>query len=255
MCSLCTPISRRAFCGSALTLPLTRLGHRPPGAAPLLEPALRLTGTGTATSTGTGSAAHIVAVTLDCCPGHFDERIAAVLINHNIPATLFLTAIWMRQNPAALALLKAHPDIFSLQNHGAQHLPPVLGSDKIFGLTPAGSLDAIRAEVLNGAAAITAATGQAPNWYRGAAALYSPAAIPFIESLGFRIAGFSLNADEGASLPAATVAARISAATNNDVIEGHINQPSRASGAGIAAGLIALQQSGTRFIHLTEITT
>ncbi|OYV24559.1 MAG: hypothetical protein B7W99_01695, partial [Rhodospirillales bacterium 20-58-10] len=113
MCNLCTPISRRAFCGGALTLPLTRLGHRPAGAPPLLEPALRLTGTGSATRT--------VAITLDCCPGHFDQRIVSVLISHNIPATLFLTAIWMRQNPAALALLKAHPDIFSLQNHGAQH--------------------------------------------------------------------------------------------------------------------------------------
>jgi len=236
MCLLCPALSRRRFCAGALALPLWH------GKAGLVEPSLRLT----------PSNGRRVAVTLDACPGHFDMRIAPVVVAHRIKVTVFITATWMHMNPAGLAFLLAHPDVFSVQNHGAQHLPPVLSTKPIYGITPAGSYAAIKAEVLNGAAAIVAAGAPAPTWYRGAAGIYSPEAIPFIEGLGFRIGGYSLNSDEGASLPAATVAARIAAAKDGDVIEGHINQPRRASGAGIAAGLVALQAAGAEFVWLTE---
>ncbi len=234
MCLLCTP-TRRDFLGGVLALPLA-LGTPRHG---LLEPVLRLTPSGQ------------VAVTLDACPGHFDPRIATTLVAHNIPATIFVTAIWMKWNPAGLAYFLAHPAIFALENHGARHLPPVLGNKPIYGLPVAGSLDAIRAEVIDGAVAVQEATGKPPLWYRGAAGLYSPEAIPFIESLGLRIAGYSLNADQGASLPAATVAKRITAARDGDVIEGHINQPKHESGAGIAEGLVALQAQGVQFTRLS----
>ncbi|MDR3521246.1 MAG: polysaccharide deacetylase family protein [Acidocella sp.] len=246
MCELCTNLSRRFFCGGALTLPLSRIAHRQAPAAGLLNPQLRLTDTSITTRT--------VAITLDACPGHFDHRIADTLVQYNIPATIFVTEVWMRYNPEGLAFLKARPDIFTLENHGAKHLPPVLGEGKLFGLANAGTLEAIRAEVQNGAAAISAATGRAPSWYRGAAAIYSPSAIPLIESMGFRIGGYSLSADEGASLPMRVVAMRMANARNGDVIIGHINQPKRESGAGIAVGLVALHNSGTRFVRLTEIT-
>jgi peptidoglycan/xylan/chitin deacetylase (PgdA/CDA1 family) len=236
MCLLCTTPSRRDFCAGALAMPLA-LGKPRHG---LLEPALRLA----PSSTGQ------VAVTLDACPGHFDPRIATALVAHKIPATIFITAVWMKWNPEGLAYFLAHPDIFALENHGARHLPPVLGSKPIYGLPIAGSLDAIRAEVIDGAVAVQAATGKPPLWYRGAAGLYSPEAIPFVKSLGFEIAGYSLNSDEGASLPAASVARRIAGARTGDVIEGHINQPKRESGAGIAQGLVALQSQGMRFARL-----
>jgi len=246
MCSLCAPLSRRMFCSGALTLPLAHLGRHaaaPPG---LLEPVLRLQNLTPGRRT--------VAVTLDACPGKFDIRIASTLLAKNIPATIFVTQTWMRWNPDALALLKSRPDIFSLQNHGALHLPPVLGTTPIYGIAPAGTLPAIAREITDGAAAIADATGKHPGWYRGAAGIYSPAAIPQIQALGQRVAGYSLNSDEGASLPAAVVAARIAAARDGDVIEGHINQPHRSSGAGIAAGLVALHDAGTSFVQLAALS-
>jgi peptidoglycan/xylan/chitin deacetylase (PgdA/CDA1 family) len=228
-------------------LPLARFGRRQPEPAGLREPSLRLT--------NTPAGARTIAVTLDACPGKFDHRIADMLVAKNIPATIFVTEIWMRWNPDGLNVFKSHPAIFSLQNHGAKHLPPVLGDTKIYGISPAGTLPAIKTEILGGAAAITQATGIAPGWYRGAAGIYSPEAIPFIEVQKFLVAGYSLNADEGASLPASIVAARIAAAQDGDVIVGHINQPHRESGAGIAAGLAGLQAAGARFVQLDQIVT
>ena len=235
MCECCLPLSRRGFCGAALALPLGRFGR-----SGTVEPSLRLAASGVRT----------VALTLDACPGRFDWRIANALVEHDIPATIFVTVIWMRWNPDGLKFLLSHPDVFAIENHGARHLVPVLGDGEIYGIATLGTMAAIRAEVMDGAAAIAAATGARPGWYRAAAGLYSPAVIPAIEAMGFRIAGYSLNSDEGASLPAASVARRIAAARDGEVIEGHINQPHRASGAGIVAGLVGLKFAGARFVRL-----
>jgi peptidoglycan/xylan/chitin deacetylase (PgdA/CDA1 family) len=191
-----------------------------------------------------------VALTLDACSGAADMRIIDTLLELSVPATIFVTGLWLRSNGPTLARMRARPDLFSLQNHGELHLPPILGTRRIYGLPVAGTLDAIRREVERGADAV-AATGTArPSWYRAAAGIYSPAAIPLIESMDVRIAGYSLLADEGASLPAASVARRIAAAASGDVIIAHVNQPHRSSGAGVAMGVTELHRSGTVFVDL-----
>ncbi len=230
------PLTRRAFGIGAVSLAV--------GSPALVEPILRLPPSDKPT----------VALTLDACPGAFDERLARALADNAIPATIFVTTPWMRRNPTGLAFLLAHRDLFSLQNHGDRHLPPVLGSRTVYGLKPAGTLDAIRTEVALGSAAVAAASGEIPKWYRGAAALYSPEALAPIRQMGFGIAGFSLSADAGASLPAATVAARIAKARDGDVIIGHVNQPLRPSGAGIAAGVVTLKRQGMAFVRLPDQT-
>lgn len=193
-----------------------------------------------------------VAVTLDACPGAFDARLAQVLVDHAIPATIFLTASWMRRNPDGLEFLKSHPDLFGLENHGWRHVPPVIGR-RLFGLLGAPDLGAVREEVERGSKAILAATGRTPLWYRGATGFYSVETLPVIRATGEWIAGYSLNADQGASLPASKVAARIANARNGDVIVAHVNQPKRPSGAGVAAGLAALKENGVRFVRLADL--
>lgn len=239
MCGACTlGLTRRQFCQGGLVAPLA-LGRPKDG---LVEPVLRLS----------PSSGRRVAVTLDACPGHFDPRIADMLVARKIPATIFITAVWMRMNPQGLVFFLKHPEIFTLENHGALHLPAILGTRRVYGLKIAGNWPAIEAEIAGGAEAIYQVTGRHPVWYRGAAGLYTPSVVPRIEELGVRVAGYSLNSDAGASFPAPLVFARIKAARDGDVIEGHINQPHRASGAGIAAGLAALQEAGVQFVRLNE---
>ena len=247
MCRRCFPrmaagpsLPRRAFCLGAAA---AALSVRPAAAETLLEPTLRLPDTATAASGR-------VALTLDACPGGFDSRIATYLADNGVKATIFLTAAWIGRNPAGLAFLLAHRDLFAFENHGARHIPAVLGTRAIYGLRPAGDLDTVRREVDGGATQIRRATGAEPHWYRGAAGLYSPAAIGSIQAMGFAVAGYSVNADMGASLPAARVAARIAAAQDRDVIVGHLTQPGRPSGLGIIAGVRELRRQGTSFVHL-----
>jgi peptidoglycan/xylan/chitin deacetylase (PgdA/CDA1 family) len=195
----------------------------------------------------------VVALTLDACPGDFDERVATALVESGIPATIFVTDLWLQRNPLGLAFLLAHRDLFGIENHGELHIPPVLGRGRIFGIPIAGDLATVQREVTQGAIAVSNVTGAEPHWYRAATGFYSPSVIPAIQQLGSGIAGYSLNADAGASLPARSVAARIAKAISGDIIVAHINQPYRASGPGVVAGVRELQRRGASFRRLDQL--
>ncbi|MBU1174965.1 MAG: polysaccharide deacetylase family protein [Alphaproteobacteria bacterium] len=194
-----------------------------------------------------------IALTLDACSGGVDMRILDALIANRVPATLFLTGKWLSANPEAVALIKQHPDLFQFENHGAEHVPAVIGSEKPYGIAPAGTAEAVMAEVEGGAFFIESLFGRKPAWYRDATALYSPAAIDMIEQAGFRIAGFSLNGDAGASFSAEAAAESIAGAQDGDVIIAHMNQPTRAAGDGVVAGILALKAKGFRFVRLDQV--
>jgi peptidoglycan/xylan/chitin deacetylase (PgdA/CDA1 family) len=195
-----------------------------------------------------------VAMTLDACEGGTDMRILDALIANQVPATIFATGRWIASNPKAVALLKAYPSLFEVEDHGKMHIPAVIGTARPYGLAPAGTANAVFGEVIGGAQAVQAAFGTKPTWYRDATALYSPDALTLIQSMGFRIGGFSLNGDEGASVSAKVAEQRIAAAHNGDVIISHVNQPKRASGAGVVDGILALKAKGFRFVRLEDAT-
>lgn len=194
-----------------------------------------------------------VALTLDACSGQTDQRILDTLVENHIPATIFVTGRWLKRNARSIATMKAHPELFQMENHGLNHVPSIDNQPLMFGLKTAGSLPAIRAEIQGGTDAMAAAVLTKPVWYRDATARYSDDAIILIHDMGYRVAGYSLNADMGASLLAGQVEKRISAARDGDVIIAHINQPSRAAGAGVVRGILALKQKGFRFMRLEDV--
>ncbi|MFI0847635.1 polysaccharide deacetylase family protein [Mesorhizobium sp. IMUNJ 23232] len=214
-------------------------------AGTLLEPSLHLKRSTTAGETR-------VALTLDACGGRADNRILSALVDNNIPATIFVTGLWLKRNKVAFAIMRAHPDLFEIEDHGARHVPAVETPVRVYGIRAAGSLEAVDAEVKDGAAAIEKAGGDAPRWFRGATAKYSTTSMKEIQGLGFRVAGYSINADGGSLLPAAATEKRVAAAKDGDVIIAHINQPSHSAGAGLVKGLLALKARGVTFVRLQD---
>lgn len=194
-----------------------------------------------------------IALTFDACDGRTDTRILSALVENQVPATIFVTGKWLRRNAAAVAVLKAHPELFEVENHGLRHLVPVDTPRSVYGQRAAGRINAIRAEVIGGGDAIIAAGLPASHWYRGATAEYSASAIAAIRGLGYRVAGFSLNADQGASLGARAVEQRMAHAQNGDVVIAHINQPKRASGLGVVKGIADLKARNVRFVKLSQV--
>ncbi|MFD1197692.1 polysaccharide deacetylase family protein [Brucella gallinifaecis] len=202
-----------------------------------------------------GSAAPQIALTLDACMGKTDHRILDVLVQKRIPATIFVTARWLKQNAEAFAVMKAHPDLFDIENHGNMHVPAITNRPTMYNIKTAGSLDAVRSEIDGGADAIVKSGAPRPQWYRDATARYSTDAVKLAQSMGYEIGGYSLNGDQGASLLAPVVAKRIAGARDGDVIISHINQPTRSAGEGVVKGILALQAQGMKFVKLRDVKT
>ncbi|EJZ20673.1 polysaccharide deacetylase family protein, partial [Rhizobium sp. Pop5] len=140
------------------------VGPAPKAPAPkLVEPHLHI-----ARSSVAGHAR--IALTFDACMGQADDRILSTLVRERIPATIFVTARWLRRNPAAIAVFLQNPDLFELENHGENHIPAVDTPTLIYGIASAGSPQAVRQEVEGGAAAMAAAGIPAPHWFRGSTA-------------------------------------------------------------------------------------
>lgn len=213
-------------------------------ASALLEPKLKMR--------PDASKVRRVAVTLDACMGKTDFRILDTLVQEEIPATIFVTARWLKHNPQALAVLLAHPDLFEIENHGENHVPVIDRDVSVYGIPAAGSQAAVTREIEGGRQAIVAATGNQPQWFRGATAKYTTSSMATINALGERIAGYSLNGDGGSLLGANVTAKRIAAAGDGDVIIAHINQPTHEAGEGVVRGLKALKEKRTVFVRLDD---
>ena len=211
----------------------------------LIEPRLRV---------ATGDIAHpCMALTLDACSGHTDFTLLDALIDRQIPATVFVTGLWLARNPQAIERLKAYPALFEIGNHGGRHIAAIWGRAAPYGVRAGGSPEAVLDEVISGEQAIVSAFGKKPVWYRGATAIYTAGALPLIAKQGYATAGYSLNGDVGASLSAHAVTQRLERAESGDVILAHLNHPERPCGKGLVTGLIALQARGIRFLHLGDV--
>jgi len=195
----------------------------------------------------------IAALTLDACGGGFDADLVAFLIERRIPATIFATRRWLNRNPDAVVQLLVHPDLFDLENHGANHVPAVIGKDRmVYGIP--GELDVahLKREVSQGASAVKKASGTMPRWYRGATAEYDQESLKVIADMGYKVAGFSVNADSGARLSQARIVARLKKVRSGDIIIAHVNRPESDTAEGLAIGLKDLQDRGFRFVKLND---
>jgi peptidoglycan/xylan/chitin deacetylase (PgdA/CDA1 family) len=194
-----------------------------------------------------------VALTLDACAGAFDADLVRFLALYRIPATVFVTKRWIARNPAGVAMLRANPDLFQIENHGARHVPAVIGPGRqVYGIDGSPDLQHLEREVKDGAAAVEQLTGSPPRWYRGATAEYDAQALQRIAALGYKVAGFSVNADGGASLPKEAILARLKGVKSGDIIIAHLNRPDSDTAEALADGLKALLAQGFRFVKLGD---
>ena len=195
-----------------------------------------------------------IALTLDACTGKYDDDLIEFLIRNRIPATIFATEKWLDSNPYGLSVILAHLDLFDVEDHGENHIPAVIGAGRrVYGIPGEPDIIHLRREVTEGARAIEAATGVAPHWYRGATAEYDPQAIAEIDKLGYKIAGFSVNADVGATASKLAIEKKLEHVKAGDVIIAHMNKPASDSAEGLAVGLPYLLKKGFVFVRLDQV--
>lgn len=200
------------------------------------------------------SAPLVIALTFDACGGGkdgYDAELIAFLRKRKVPATLFVTSLWLRKNPDVLRELAADP-LFEIAAHGERHRPCSVDGKKAYGIQGTASMLELVREVLANAREITALTGKTPLWFRSGTAYYDEVAAEVIQDLGLRIAGYSIAGDQGATLSASRVAAKILEARNRDIILLHMNKPRSGTREGVMRAIPVLQERGAVFVRLSE---
>ncbi len=190
-----------------------------------------------------------VALTLDACDGGTDMRIIALLREYRVPAAVFVTNRWLRGNAAIAADLAKDP-LFTLEAHGARHKPASAAGWSAFGIPGTGNVAALVEEVESNARAVADLSGRRPRWFRSGTAFYDDVALVVIRELGLAVAGFSISADSGATLPAKTVARRLQSAKDGDILLCHVNHPESGTYAGLKEALPKMLAAGIQFVGL-----
>lgn len=196
-----------------------------------------------------------VALTLDACGGPagsaVDEALLRTLRDLGVPVTLFINQRWAQANPATMEDLVAEP-LFEIQNHGTHHLPLSVTGQSAYGLDGTTSAAEVYDEVMGNQDFLRAEYGVTCRYFRSGTAHLDETSAQICHDLGLTPVNFTINLDNGATLPAQSVAARAAEFSPADIVLGHVNNPASGTGPGLAQALPQLLAEDVRFTTLEE---
>ena len=197
-----------------------------------------------------------VALTFDACGGPnggtgYDEPLISFLRQRQVPATVFLNLRWINANPGLAAELAADP-LFEVESHGVAHLPLSVNGRAAYRIAGTRDSGAVWDEVMGIQEWFLNALGRPPWFSRPGTAHADEVAVAICRDLGQLVAGFSINADAGATATPSAVAQNLSRARAGDVVIGHFNRPGRGTAAGCLSALPRLQDQGVPFVRLRD---
>lgn len=193
-----------------------------------------------------------IALTLDACGSDgdgYDRDLIEFLRAEKIPAALFINARWIDKNPAVFLELTRDP-LFTIENHGTLHRPASLNGRSAYGLQGTRNAAELTLEVEANARKIEQLTGRKPLFFRSGTAYYDEAAVRLIRDLGYRIAGFDVLGDRGATYSAAEVREALLSSREGSIVILHMNHPEKETAEGLRLAVPPLKAAGFRFVSL-----
>ena len=181
----------------------------------------------------------------------YDEELINYLIENKIPATLFLSGLWIDKNPEILKEL-SKVEFFEIANLGANHLPCSLNGKEVYGIKGTRNVEEIISEIEDNALKIAEYTGKKPKYYR-AGTVYTDEYCPEIaEKLGYEIVGFSVLGDAGATYSKEKVKNALLNAQPGDIVILHMNIPKSETYEGLKEAIPLLKEKGFEFVKLSD---
>ncbi|CAG0970152.1 Peptidoglycan-N-acetylglucosamine deacetylase [Geobacteraceae bacterium] len=197
-----------------------------------------------------------IALTFDACGSPrgkgFDATLIGFLERERIPATLFVSGLWIEANPELFRRLASNP-LFEIANHGHRHRPASVSGQKAYGIQGTRDVGEVVDEIELNARRIEEVTGRRPAFYRSGTAHYDEVAVEIAAALGQRVAGYSLLGDAGATFSAQQVRDALLKARPGDIALLHMNHPESGTAAGVMAAIPELRRRGFRFVPLSDV--
>lgn len=192
------------------------------------------------------------ALTLDACgsPGDgYDRELIHYLVTNKIKATLFISSRWIKKNKKTFIRLSKQP-LFQIANHGWQHKPCSLIRRKLYGLASTAGLTQIYDEIQQNSIMVYQITGQWPQLFRAGTAYYDNVCVSIARDLGYRVIGYTILGDAGATYSAQQVSQSLLRTRHGDIILLHMNHPESGTAKGVRKALPKLIKRGFTFIFI-----
>jgi len=199
----------------------------------------------------------IIALTLDACGGRkgngYDKKLIDFLIKEKIPATLFMTGLWIDANTRT-ALAIARNQLFDIENHGLRHKPCSVRGYRIYGRRGTLSVADAFDEIEKNARKIKKFTGRRPIFYRPGTAYFDDVAVKVSYSTGHIPMNFSIvSGDAVKTFPWQRICRRIVRGVKpGSIIIAHMNQPDGRFYRAFKAAVPKLRKMGYLFVRLRD---
>ncbi len=136
--------------------------------------------------------------------------------------------------------------------HGYSHRPLSVTENSIYNIEGTNSIQEVINEIKLNEKAIYELTGIKTKHFRSGTAYYDEVAINIAEDLGYKIAGYSINGDGGATFSKGEVEDSLKQSKSGDIVICHFNQPNKETFEGLKDILLTLKNEGYKFIRLDK---
>jgi len=198
---------------------------------------------------------NILALTFDACGGPtgdgFDAELIEYLRNNRIPATLFVTGLWIDANKEKFLSL-SRDTLFEIENHGLLHRPCSVDGESLYGIRGTPNVSQAVDEVELNARKILFYTGRKPVFYRSATAATDEECARIAFELKEQIVSYDiLSGDAVPGTSAKTIRNNLlKSPAPGAIIIMHMNHPERNGYEGLKLALPVLLKQGFTFVKL-----
>ncbi|MGD9642066.1 MAG: polysaccharide deacetylase family protein [Elusimicrobiales bacterium] len=199
----------------------------------------------------------VIALTFDACGGRTDgynKELIDYLRAENIPATLFVTGVWIDKYPKIFAELAADP-LFEIENHGLMHRLCSTEGRSMYGVRGTRDLGGVIDEMELGARKIALLTGRRPIFFRSATAYTDELSRRVAGRLGMEVVSYDILSGDANRASARTMSRNILAgARHGAVVLMHFNHPEWPVADALRRAVPELRRRGFHFSKLEDFT-
>lgn len=198
----------------------------------------------------------IAVLTFDACRGEaglaYDEALINFLIEEQIPATLFFSGRWIKNNQDIFIELSKNP-LFDIANHGYEHKPLSVSGQSAYNIKGTSSVEEAFDEIYKNQILIKELTGQYPKYFRSGTAYYDDVAVKMIYELGLKPINYNVLGDAGATFSKTQIVNSMLSSKNGSILLFHMNHPTKDIAAGVKEGVLKLKEQGFEFRKLSDV--
>lgn len=199
----------------------------------------------------------VMAFTFDACGGRhsgYNKKLIDYLRREQIPATLFVTGLWIEKNRETFAELAKDP-LFEIENHGLLHRLCSTEGKTMYGVHATRDIGDVIDEMELGARKIGGLTGRRPVFFRSATAYTDELSLKVAERLGMEVVSYDILSGDAMRASGKVMSRNIlKGARHGAVVIMHFNHPGWPDLEALELSVPELRRRGYNFIKLEDFS-